>query len=179
LVENATEVHHAAQIVVLVYMALMVLIGVYFSRHMKTIGDYFKGGSSIPGWAAGISAYMTNFSAYSFVAIASVVYLNGSAGIMLETGPALAFYIGALLLATRWHRAQVTTPVEYLEARYGKVTRQIFAWLGVTMSLIGSGMRIYALSRLINALLGYMGSAYKGKILVFHNRLLTIEKYIN
>ena len=149
------QTHQAAQIIVLVYMALMVSIGVYFSRHMKTIEDYFKGGNSIPGWAAGISAYMTNFSAYTFVAIASRVYISAPAGIMLETGPALAFYLGALVLATRWHRAQVTTPVEYLEARYGTVTRQLFAWLGVLLSLIGSGMRIYALSKLVSSILGF------------------------
>jgi SSS family solute:Na+ symporter len=155
LPDNVSEAHQAAQVVVLAYMALMVAIGVYFFRHMKTIGDYFKGGSSIPGWAAGISAYMTNFSAYTFVAIASRVYISAPAGIMLETGPALAFYIGALVLATRWHRAQVTTPVEYLEARYGTGTRQLFAWLGLLLSLIGSGMRIYALSKLVSSMLGF------------------------
>lgn len=152
--ESVVQPQYAIHIVVLAYMILMVVIGVYFSRYMKSLDDYFKGGRSIPGWAAGISAYMTNFSAYSFVAIASVVYLNGPAGIMLETGPALAFYVSAIVFATRWHRAQVTTPMEYLAVRYGTGTQQTFAWLGIILSLIGSGMRIYALSRLVNALMG-------------------------
>ena len=151
----ALDPHSAAQIVVVVYMLLMASIGAYYSRHMKTVDDYFHGSGAVPGWAAGISAYMTNFSAYSFVAIASVVFLNGSAGLLLETGPALAFYLGATLLATRWYRSGVTTPVEFLEERYGKGTRQVFAWLGIILGLIGSGMRIYALGHLIHSMLGF------------------------
>ncbi|HNT67493.1 MAG TPA: transporter, partial [bacterium] len=53
-------------LVVVFYLILMLAIGFYFSRFMKGGKDFFIGGNSIPWWVAGLSLYMTLFSAWTF-----------------------------------------------------------------------------------------------------------------
>ena len=148
------EIASSTQIVVIIYMSLMIGVGLYFYRFQKGAEDFFKGGSCIPWWAAGISTYMSGFSAYSFVAIAYLVANYGAAGIVVETGPAIAYLVALLIFAVRFNKARVLTPIEYLEKRFGAATRQIIAWGNVLRQLFGGG-RLYAVAILISTLTGF------------------------
>ena len=140
--------------VVLAYMAIITGAGAYYARYMKTADAYFKAGNLIPWWAAGISMYMSNFTAYTFVAIASLVYMRGMPGLLLETGPALAFAVGAIFFAHRWHRLNLTSPPEYLEARFNPATRQAFSLLGNLSRFIASGIRLLAMCKFLESVTG-------------------------
>jgi Na+(H+)/acetate symporter ActP len=94
--------------VVAVYMVIITLAGGYYSKYMRTADAYFKGNNLIPWWAAGISTYIAHFTAYTFVAIASLVYIDGLSGLLLETGPALVYMTVAVVFARRWHRLNLT-----------------------------------------------------------------------
>lgn len=136
------------------YIAIVTFGGSYYSRYVKTPDEYFRAGSSIPWWAAGISIYKVNFTAYTFVAIGSLVYVDGLSGLLLETGPAFAFLLAALVFAKRWRRLRLTSPPEYLEARFNAGTRKAFSILGISTTFIASGMRLYAVCKLVEALTG-------------------------
>jgi SSS family transporter len=140
--------------VIAAYMAIVTLAGSYYSRFMKTPDAYFRAGSSIPWWAAGIAIYKANFTAYTFVAIASLVYVDGLSGLLLETGPVFAFLLAALVFAKRWRRLNVTSPPEYLETRFNSGTRKIFSILGIGTTFIASGTRLYAVCKLVEAITG-------------------------
>jgi len=100
-------------IVVAVYLVLITAAGSYRSKFMVSSGAYFKGGNAIPWWAAGVSMYMSNFTAYTFVGIGSPVYSEGTTGLLLETGPALAFLVSARLFAQRRHRLNPMSPPSF------------------------------------------------------------------
>ena len=51
-------------VVIFGYFALVLSIGLYFHRQQKTAQGYFAGGHQVPWWLAGISHYMSGFSAY-------------------------------------------------------------------------------------------------------------------
>jgi SSS family transporter len=140
--------------VIAAYLLIITFAGSYYSKYMRTADAYFRGDNLIPWWAAGISIYMANFTAYTFVAIASLVYIDGLAGIILETGPALVYLIVAVVFARIWHRLNVTSPPEYLEARFNPLTRQVFSILGIATTFVASGMRLYAMSKLAESLIG-------------------------
>jgi Na+/proline symporter len=89
-------------IVIGIYLVLMLAIGLYFSRFMKGGKDFFVGGNLIPWWVAGLSLYMTLFSAWTFTGAASFTYNTGWYGILyLFTWP-LSFFIGFQLSAKKW-----------------------------------------------------------------------------
>ena len=54
-----------------------------------------------------------------------------------------------LLFAQRWRRARIDSPVEYLEARYGPVLRQLFAWQGVPVKVIDDGIKLAAIGAFV------------------------------
>ena len=69
-------------IVIAVYMAIMLGVGFYFTRLVKGGKDFFIGGNLIPWWVAGVSLYMTLFSAWTFTGAASFTYNTGWYGIL-------------------------------------------------------------------------------------------------
>lgn len=120
-------------IVIFVYLTLMIIIGFYFSRFMKGGKDFFIGGNLIPWWVAGVSLYMTLFSAWTFTGAASFTYNTGWYGILyLATWP-LAFFIGFQVSAKRWRRTRIQSPVEYVHSRFNKSTHIFFT---IVFSLI-------------------------------------------
>ena len=67
----------ADHIIIVGYFVLLMIIGVYFWRRMKHVRDFFTGGNAIPWWLAGVSFYLTGFSAFTFVAYSEMAYRFG------------------------------------------------------------------------------------------------------
>jgi len=131
------------------------MIGVYFWRRMKHVRDFFTGGNAIPWWLAGISFYLTGFSAFTFVAYSEMAYRFGFVAVTLAWSSAAAMVIGTIFLAARWRRARIVSPVEFLEERYSPLIRQVLAWLGIPLKVIDDGLKIYATGVFVSVGLGF------------------------
>ncbi|HEY3836299.1 MAG TPA: sodium/solute symporter [Bryobacteraceae bacterium] len=145
----------ADEIVIAGYFVLLAAIGLYFWRRMKNMRDLFTGGNNIPWWLAGVSFYLTAFSAFVFVAYAEMAYRYGLISFTLGCSSVAAMVVGTTLLAGRWRRARIVSPVEFLEARYSPQIRQVLAWAGLPLKLIDDGLKIYATGIFVSAGLGY------------------------
>ncbi len=150
-----TGLHTADYVIIAGYFLLLTLIGVYFWRRMKHVRDFFTGGNAIPWWLAGVSFYLTGFSAFTFVAYSEMAYRFGFVAVTLAWSSAAAMAIGTIFLAGRWRRARIVSPVEFLEARYSKHIRQILAWLGIPLKVIDDGLKIYATGVFVSVGLGF------------------------
>ncbi len=151
-------VHHlqlADEIVIAGYFVLLASIGLYFWRRMKNMRDLFTGGNNIPWWLAGVSFYLTAFSAFTFVAYSEMAYRYGLIAITLACSSVAAMIIGTRFLAARWRRARIVSPVQFLEARYSPLIRQVLAWAGLPLKLIDDGLKIYATGIFVSAGLGF------------------------
>ncbi|HPD28609.1 MAG TPA: sodium/solute symporter [Phycisphaerae bacterium] len=131
--------------IIVAYFVLMLGVGAYFYRYIKAMKDYFAGGNRIPWWLSGVSYYMSSFSAFAFVAYSGLAYKYGIFGVTFYwvTVPAAAF--GVVFFATRWRRARISSPVEYLESRYDSAVRQLFAWQGIPQKIIDDALKIVAI----------------------------------
>ena len=116
------------------YLAIMLGIGFYFSRAMKGGKDFFVGGNLIPGWVAGVSLYMTCFSAWTFTGAASFTYNTTWYGIIYFATWPLSFIVGFKLSAVRWRRSRVSSPIEYVHTRFNRPTH-LFLSLIYALSL--------------------------------------------
>ena len=134
------------------YRAIITGVGVYFGKYMRQVADFFKGGNEIPWWLSGVSAYMTGFSAFVFVAYAKMAYHYGLMAATLCWSVVPAYLVGAYVFAPLWRRTGILTPVEYLESRYNVVLRQLFGWVGIPVRLIDDALKIVAIGTVISAI---------------------------
>jgi len=145
----------ADHIIIAGYFILLTAIGLYFWKRMRHVRDFFTGGNAIPWWLAGVSFYLTGFSAFSFVAYSEMAYRYGFVSVTLAWSSAVGMVVGTLFLATRWRRARILSPIEFLEARYNKQIRQVLAWAGLPLKVIDDGLKIYATGVFVSVGLGY------------------------
>ena len=150
-----TGLHTADHIIIVGYFLLLTLIGIYFWKRMKHVRDFFTGGNAIPWWLAGVSFYLTGFSAFTFVAYSEMAYRFGFVAVTLAWSSAVGMAIGTLLLAARWRRARIMSPIEFLETRYSSAIRQVLAWAGLPLKIIDDGLKIYATGVFVSVGLGY------------------------
>lgn len=126
------------------YMVLMAAIGSFFGWFIKDAASYLKGGNTIPWFVAGVSNFMSMFSTFVFVAYAGIAYEHGLVAIVIFWSTIPPCIVAGRYLASRWRRANLTTPVEYLEQRFNLGVRQVFSWLGLLMRFLDNAVRLYA-----------------------------------
>ncbi len=132
-------------LVFLIYLVLMAGVGIFFGWFVKDMAGYFKGGGVIPWPVAGISNYMSMFSTFVFVAYAGLAYEHGLVALTVIWCTVPPCVLAAMVFADRWRRAELTTPVEYLEVRFGRSARQFFSWVGLVMRVLDNIVRMYAI----------------------------------
>src|SRR5260221_12591326 len=89
-------------VVIGAYMLLMLGIGVFSMRFNRGASDYFKGGGRIHWLAAGLSSFMSGFSAWTFTGQAGMAYHHGLIPIPLYLGNPAPFPLGSWGFAERW-----------------------------------------------------------------------------
>ena len=151
---NRFSLSPADVLVIAGYFAVVMWVGLDFRNRMKAPSDYFAGGREVPWWLAGISHYMSSFSALSFVAYAQLGYTWGWVSITLFWVTVPACICGGLFFAKRWRKARVLTPVEFLERRFNNGIRQLFAWAGLPMKVFEDGLKIFATSLFLSTSIG-------------------------
>lgn len=128
-----------------IYILLMAVIGLSFGWLVKDVGSYFKGGGTIPWLMATITNFMGLFSTFVFVAYAGIAYEYGLVSIVVFWTTVPACIIAGLCFGKRWRRTGHTTPVEYLEQRYGYPVRKLVTWFGLIMRFLDNMVRLYAI----------------------------------
>ena len=105
------------------YLGILVLMGIYFSRREKTTEDFFLAGRRVPWWAAGLSIYGTQLSAITFIAIPAAVYARNWVPYLAQICIVLIAPLVVFCYLPFFRRLQVTTAYEYLEVRFNLVVR--------------------------------------------------------
>ena len=140
--------------VIAVYFAVTLSAGLFMGRFVKSGGDFFSGGNKVPWWMGAISSYMAMISSFVFIAHGGIAYEDGVVAIVVFWSCAFAVLAGTWTFASRWRRAKVATPMEYLERRYGAWVRQIISWCGVGFRILDNMVRLYTLGLIASVLLG-------------------------
>ncbi len=141
--------------IIALYMVATLAIGVIFMKFNKGASDYFRGGNRIPWLVAGLSSFMSGFSAWTFTGAAGIAYKNGIAVIFLYVGNALSFLLGYFVFAQRWRRSRITTTMGYLNERFDERTRQTFSVATVFFQFFMAASTLYGLGLLVASTSGF------------------------
>src|SRR5437868_3972975 len=153
------------------YAVLMALVGLYVMRFNRSAAEYFRGGSRVPWLVAGLSCFMSGFSAWTFTGAAGVAYRAGIAATGLYVGNSLSFLLGYFVFAKLWRRSRITTVMEYLSARFNLATHQTFSWTTIVFQLFTSASTLYGLSLFVSSACGFPVTSTilgAGAIIVFY-----------
>lgn len=106
-------------LVVVIYFAVNLAIGVYYYRRASgSVGEFFISGRSVPWWLAGTSMVATTFGADTPLVVTGIVFRYGIAGNWLWWSMALSGMATVFFFARLWRRAGVLTDMEFAELRY-------------------------------------------------------------
>jgi len=110
-------------VVVAIYLAASIWLGLRFTRGQKSLERYFVAARNAPWWAAGISVIAANFSAISYMGVPAWVYQHD---LRLDMGVVwfpLQMLLVVYLFVPFMARLRLYTIYEYLEYRFGLPAR--------------------------------------------------------
>ena len=114
----------AVGIVIVLYLAMMILIGVVFSKGNDDAGDFYLGGRKLGPFGAAMRAEASDMSSWLLLGIPGLAYLSGVADATWTIiGLAIGTYLNWLFVASTLRKTTeklgaITIP-EYFAARYG------------------------------------------------------------
>jgi len=128
------------------YFLLIVAISVVFKKMAnRSTSDYFRGGGRMLWWMVGSTAFMTQFSAWTFTGAAGKAFTDGFAITLVFLANTLAYFFGYLYFSHRFRQMRVDTPTEGIRRRFGHENEQFFSWALIVFSFINAGVWLNAL----------------------------------
>lgn len=139
---------------VALYLVFIVAIGFMFSGKSQNPSEYFRGGGKMLWWMTGASAFMVQFSAWTFTGAAGKAYSDGLSVAIIFIGNAVGYFLSYLLMAEMFRQTRCITPVDAIRRRYGPVNEQFFTWAQVPLGVIQAGIWLNGLAIFTAAVFG-------------------------
>lgn len=115
--------------VMIAYISLLVLWGLYQGRKVKTDSDYSIAGRSLPGWAAALSERATGESSWALLGLPGAAYATGLTEVWTAIGCVAGIITAWALLAWRLRdeaeKYKADTFTEYISKRHSETGRWI------------------------------------------------------
>jgi Na+/proline symporter len=137
------------------YFVIIIWVGLYAARQNKNTDEYFKGGGHIPWVIAGLSNWVSGYSAFMFVAAAGFTYLYGIGAAVIFTSAFWAYLVGYLVFGRLWRRARLSSPLQFLTRRYSPSTTYFYSITAIIPQIVGIGQGLYILCIFISTALGF------------------------
>ncbi len=143
-------------LVIAIYFAIVVFIGFYLKGSSNTGEEFFMAGRQMTAWIAGLSFVSANLgslelmgwagSAYQYGILATHWYWIGAIPAMLFLG---------IVMMPFYYISKVNSVPGYLNLRYGPGTRAISGISFALMTILMSGINMYAMALVMKVVLGW------------------------
>src|SRR5580658_7862739 len=143
-------------LIMAVYFGFVLGVGFALRRYMKTSSDFFLSGRSIPAWVAGLAFMSANLGAQEVIGMAASGAKYGMATshfYWVGAIPAMVFL--AVFMMPFYYGSRARSVPEYLRLRFDEKTRGFNAISFCCMTIMSSGISMYAMGLLLNLLLGW------------------------
>jgi len=146
--------HLVDGIIVVVYLAVVFGIGIYFSRNQKTTEDFFLAGRNVPGWVVVFAIVGTMISSTTFVGHPGNVYArnmwNLPSFLML---PFVMLFVSRFVVV--FYRRTIKMSIyDYLEKRFSYFARAYGAAAFIVSRVVDMSATLYFLALPVSYLTG-------------------------
>jgi SSS family solute:Na+ symporter len=140
-------------LIMLLYFMFVLGIGFALKRYMKTSKDFFQAGRALPAWICGLAFISANLGAQEVIGM-------GASGAKYGLETAQFYGIGAIpamifvgiFMMPFYYGSKARSVPEFLRLRYDEKTRALNACSFAVMTVFSSGISMYAMARLVQAL---------------------------
>jgi SSS family solute:Na+ symporter len=150
---HSQELQWIDYLVMIIYFGFVLGIGVVLKRFMRTSSEFLTAGRSIPAWVAGLAFLSANLGAQEVIGMAASGAKYGIATnhfYWLGAIPAMVF-VGIFMMPFYYGSKAHSVP-DYLLLRFDKKTRSLNAMTFAVMTVMSSGISMYAMALLIQTL---------------------------
>ncbi|KHT65575.1 transporter [Photobacterium gaetbulicola] len=141
--------------VVGLYFIFLIAIGWMFRTFTNSTSDYFRGGGNMLWWMVGATAFMTQFSAWTFSGGAGKAYSDGFSVAIIFIGNAFGYLMNYLYFAPKFRQMRVITIIEAIRMRFGRTNEQVFTWSSMPNSVIAAGIWLNGLAIIASGIFGF------------------------
>ncbi len=165
-------------LIMLVYFVFVLGIGFALKRYMRTSNDFFLAGRSIPAWVCGLAFISANLGAQEVIGM-------GASGAKYGIITSHFYWIGAIpamifvgiFMMPFYYGSKARCVPEYLRLRFDEKTRAVNAFSFAIMTVLSSGISMYAMALLIQTLgllHGIVPDAYIFHVSVFLSAIIVL-----
>jgi len=143
-------------LILALYFAFVLGIGWVLRKHQKTSTDFFESGRSLPAWICALGFIGANLGAQEVMGMAASGAKYGIATshfYWVGAIPAMVF-VGIFMMPFYYGSKARSVP-EYLKLRFDEKTRTFNALSFAFMTVFSSGISMFALAKLLNAVLSW------------------------
>src|SRR5437868_12302269 len=140
-------------VIMLVYFAFVLGIGFALKRYMRTSTDFFLAGRSIPAWVCGVAFISANLGAQEVIGMgASGAKYGIITSHFYSIGAIPAMIFVGIFMMPFYYGSKARSVPEYLRLRFDEKTRAVNAFSFAAMTVLSSGISMYAMALLIQTL---------------------------
>src|SRR5947209_11068024 len=143
-------------IIVIFYFALVLAIGFYLKNRANTAEDFFMAGRDMTAWVAGLSFLSANLGALELMGWAGAAYQYGILAThwyWIGAIPAMLFL--ALVMMPFYYISKTHSVPGYLKLRFGEPARAVSAVSFAFMTVLMSGVNMFAMAKVMQIVLGW------------------------
>jgi SSS family solute:Na+ symporter len=143
-------------LIITIYFAFIIGLGFYLKRFTKTQDDFFLAGRKNSAWVAGLAFLSANLGALELLGMAGNTFKYGmyvAHFYWIGAIPAMIFL--GLYMMPFYYSSRIHSVPGYLRLRFDEKTRVLNAIAFAVMTLLVSGINLYAMALVLHTFLGW------------------------
>src|SRR2546429_5759591 len=143
-------------VIIVFYFALVLAIGFYLKERSNTGEDFFMAGREMTAWVAGLAFVSANLGSLELLGWAGSAYQYGILAAhwyWIGAIPAMVF-LGIVMMPFYYISKTHSVP-GYLQLRYGSAASALSAVTFAIMTILMSGVNMYAMAVVMKVVLGW------------------------
>jgi solute:Na+ symporter, SSS family len=153
---QAIGLHFVDWFIILFYFVFIIGLGFYLKRYTKSEEDFFLAGRRNSSWVAGLAFLSANLGALELLGMTGNTFKYGmSVAHFYWIGAIPAMLFLGIFMMPFYYSGRIKSVPGYLKLRFDEKTRVLNGFSFAIMTLLVSGINLYAMALVLHTFLGW------------------------
>jgi SSS family transporter len=141
-------------LIVVLYLAGITLFGLHFRGKGDSLRSYFLAERTIPWWAISLSIVSAETSTLTIISVPGLAFTGDFGFLQLVMGYSVARVVLCLLFLPAYFHGELLTAYQLIDRRFGPKLHKVTATVFLLTRAAAEGVRLFAISILIEIAIG-------------------------